>query len=144
MLAQELCDLREETGFCSGQDLHGFFLEELGDPSPSGHAEIEEVAAIRFVHDRYQEMHTHSPNAAAEIAAVVDAFVTGKKPKVGDFIFVEWPGRRGMQLMSITGVGKCKGGEDCVFFYGTEDGGIIGAEAVEDLVFNGRRWEVRK
>lgn len=43
MKAQALYDLRQLTGFCSGTDLHDFFQRVVGDPSPSGDAEIEAV-----------------------------------------------------------------------------------------------------
>ena len=43
--AQVLYDLREEIGFCSGTDLHEFFSEVIGEPSPSGYAEIPSQAA---------------------------------------------------------------------------------------------------
>lgn len=33
---QEIYDLREVTGFISGNDLHDFFSELVGEPSPSG------------------------------------------------------------------------------------------------------------
>jgi hypothetical protein len=49
MEAQELYDLREEYAFCSGTDLHEFFEGELGDPSPSGYAEISSANARHLV-----------------------------------------------------------------------------------------------
>ena len=48
--AQVLYDLREETGFCSGEVLSDFFREELdGEPSPSGNVEVDAKVAIDFV-----------------------------------------------------------------------------------------------
>ena len=49
MKAQELYDLREKLEFCSGTDLHEYFESELGDPSPSGHVEIDRDEAKAFV-----------------------------------------------------------------------------------------------
>lgn len=40
MKAQLLYDLRQLTGYCSGTDLHEFFRQHVGDPSPSGKVEI--------------------------------------------------------------------------------------------------------
>jgi len=47
--AQELYDLREETGYCSGLDLHEWFNEQLGDPSPSGRTLVFADKAELFV-----------------------------------------------------------------------------------------------
>ena len=49
MEAQVLYDLREGTAFCSGTDLHEFFRKQTGDPSPSGHVEIDGDAALVFI-----------------------------------------------------------------------------------------------
>jgi hypothetical protein len=49
MKAQQLYNLREETGFCSGEDLHRFFFEQMGDASPSGYVEISAEEARHFV-----------------------------------------------------------------------------------------------
>lgn len=42
MKAQALYDLRQLTGYCSGTDLHDFFREQTGDPSPVWEVEIDE------------------------------------------------------------------------------------------------------
>ena len=34
--AQDMYDIREASGICSGTDLHDLFREVLGEPSPSG------------------------------------------------------------------------------------------------------------
>lgn len=47
--AQELYDLREETGYCSGSDLHEWFQKQLGDPSPSGRTLVFADQAEMFV-----------------------------------------------------------------------------------------------
>lgn len=47
--AQKLYDLREETGYCSGNDLHEWFQEQLGDPSPSGKTLVFADRAELFV-----------------------------------------------------------------------------------------------
>lgn len=39
--AQFLYDLRELTGFISGNDLHDLFSSVIGNPSPSGRAAID-------------------------------------------------------------------------------------------------------
>ena len=49
MKAQVLYDLREKEEFCSGSDLHEFFNDVTGVPSPSGHVEIHSDKAIEFV-----------------------------------------------------------------------------------------------
>jgi hypothetical protein len=36
LIAQDLYDLREATGFISGEDLHKAFTELVGEPSPKG------------------------------------------------------------------------------------------------------------
>jgi hypothetical protein len=58
MKAQKVYDLREETGFCSGSDLHEFFMGQLGDPSPSGCRDIDAEAARHFVGRRTARMAT--------------------------------------------------------------------------------------
>ena len=40
LTAQVIYDLRELTGFVSGQDLHEAFRDLVGDPSPSGRVEV--------------------------------------------------------------------------------------------------------
>lgn len=44
---QEIYDLRELTGFISGNDLHDFFRELVDDPSPSGNIEIDEAKLLQ-------------------------------------------------------------------------------------------------
>lgn len=39
--AQMLYNLRELTGFISGNDLHELFIDLVGEPSPSGYMEFE-------------------------------------------------------------------------------------------------------
>lgn len=41
LTCQEIYDLRELTGFCSGLDLHDFFRGIVGEPSPSGYRLIK-------------------------------------------------------------------------------------------------------
>jgi hypothetical protein len=41
MKAQTLYDLRQLTGYVSGTDLHEFFWQQIGDPSPKGDKEIQ-------------------------------------------------------------------------------------------------------
>lgn len=67
MLAQFLYDLREEYGFCSGNDLHRFFEKETGEPSPSGYAEIDGVAAREFIKEQLSQMESRSPDVVAEM-----------------------------------------------------------------------------
>lgn len=40
MKCQELYTLRSLTGFISGQELHSWFVDLVGDPSPSGRVEV--------------------------------------------------------------------------------------------------------
>lgn len=42
--AQDLYDLREMTGFISGQDLHELFDAVVGEPSPSGYRPVNVLA----------------------------------------------------------------------------------------------------
>lgn len=67
MKAQRLYDLREEFEFCSGKDLHEFFRETVGEPSPSGRAEIDRVAAESFVDDSVARCIANSPPLAWEM-----------------------------------------------------------------------------
>ena len=45
---QKLYDVRERTSFCSGSDLQEFFLNETGEPSPSGKTLIDRTHAKEF------------------------------------------------------------------------------------------------
>lgn len=62
MKAQTLYDLRDQYAFCSGTDLHEFFNEQVGDPSPSGYAEISHQAAAWLVENCYEVMLHNSPS----------------------------------------------------------------------------------
>jgi hypothetical protein len=62
MKAQILYDFRNEWEFCSGTDLHDFFREQLGDPSPSGYVEVDFNAAMNFVVDCSILMANGSPS----------------------------------------------------------------------------------
>lgn len=64
MNAQVLYDFRETTQFCSGADLHHFFLDQLGEPSPSGYKEIDASAARTFVQERLDHMADNNPSMA--------------------------------------------------------------------------------
>jgi hypothetical protein len=80
MKAQALYDLRQETEFCSGSDLHEFFMEQLGDPSPSGYRDIDAEAARHFVGRQTARMATN--NCLAE--DVVE-FVQGVRERAWGF-----------------------------------------------------------
>ncbi len=62
--AQVLYDLRDETGFCSGMDLHEFFLGELGDMSPSGYAEVSTQDALDLFDAGMRRIEHNSPPSA--------------------------------------------------------------------------------
>jgi hypothetical protein len=68
MRAQQLYDLRERFAFCSGTDLHAFFRQAIGDPSPSGSAEIPTYEALAFVHRCYEAMERNGTPAAVRQA----------------------------------------------------------------------------
>jgi len=77
MKAQTLYDLRDKTGFCSGIDLHKFFEGQVGDPSPSGYAEIEEKEAINLVKAHLSKMRHNSPSVHETVVAEMRQ-LTGK------------------------------------------------------------------
>ena len=62
MLAQKLYNFREEFETFSGQDLHEFFNEQVGDPSPSGYVEIDTDFADKFVSASIEAMAHSSPS----------------------------------------------------------------------------------
>lgn len=72
MKAQELYDLQENTGFCSGSDLHSFFEDACGDPSPSGDVFIAQAAAQKFIDERLETMAANSPAAYREVRAAME------------------------------------------------------------------------
>jgi hypothetical protein len=61
--AQALYDLRDEFEFCDGKDLHSFFLEKTGDPSPSGNVPVDRREAEVFVAEcvRAVQMNNQTP-----------------------------------------------------------------------------------
>jgi hypothetical protein len=68
MKAQILYDWREDSEFCSGSELSEFFASACGEPSPSGHVEIDSGRAVEFVNAMLDKMENNSPSAYAEIA----------------------------------------------------------------------------
>ena len=64
MKAQKLYDLREETGFCAGTDLHRFFEEQTGDPSPKGRVEVDDAVAEKFIGMCEERVAKHAPSKA--------------------------------------------------------------------------------
>lgn len=77
MKAQVLYDLRQLTGYCSGTDLHDFFRQNVGDPSPSGNVEIPDIVVpdnakqlIRNLASATEAMTAYgvSPEAIAQYA----------------------------------------------------------------------------
>ena len=64
---QRMYDIRERTGFCSGQDLQEFFLQTLAHYSPSGAEHIDVYAAARFIAERLTVMAVHSASTVIEI-----------------------------------------------------------------------------
>lgn len=82
MKAQELYDLRERFAFCSGMDLHEYFQGELGDMSPSGHCEIDEVKARQFVQSNLGHMKANSLDTLGGLyttdeQCALEKFITG-------------------------------------------------------------------
>ena len=67
MKAQDLYDWRDRYGFASGRDLHDFFLEIMGDPSPSGRVDIPLESAVGFIQKSLMEMAIHSPSTCQEV-----------------------------------------------------------------------------
>ena len=61
---QALYDLREKYEFCSGTDLHDFFRSAVGEPSPSGYAEVNGARALKFVERCCDAMAWNSPSLA--------------------------------------------------------------------------------
>lgn len=68
--AQKLYDLREQTEFCSGMDLHNFFFSQAGDMSPSGETEIDASEAAFFVFAAMSDMKNRSPISYQEIVEI--------------------------------------------------------------------------
>lgn len=68
--AQKLYDLREQTEFCSGMDLHNFFFSQVGDMSPSGDTEIDASEAAYFTFRMMKDMQERSPASYQEIIAI--------------------------------------------------------------------------
>jgi hypothetical protein len=57
MKAQTLYDLREQFGFCSGDEMHSFFSAECnGEPSPSGTVEVDTTEARKFIRSSLDRM----------------------------------------------------------------------------------------
>ena len=46
--AQTLYDIRDMSAFTSGRELHSFFAQELGEPSPSGYVRIDAERALAW------------------------------------------------------------------------------------------------
>jgi hypothetical protein len=66
MKAQWLYNFREQVEMFSGADLHEFFNEQIGDPSPSGYTEINGANATRFVHRCINAARHNSPSITGE------------------------------------------------------------------------------
>lgn len=62
MKAQLLYDLREEIEFCSGNDLHEFFEQQTGNPSPSGRIEVDADESRKFIASCLEAMKDNSPS----------------------------------------------------------------------------------
>jgi len=58
--AQVLYDFRTKSEFCSGSDLHSFFLAQLDEPSPSGEVQVRVDTAREFVSERLDHMAAHN------------------------------------------------------------------------------------
>ena len=71
--AQALYDLRDRYGFCSGKDLHRFFDEVTGDPSPSGTVGVPREAAAVFVARCLGDIKRNDCAVHAEIVSEMDA-----------------------------------------------------------------------
>lgn len=65
--AQKMYDAREKFEFCSGNDLHEFFEQTTGDPSPSGKREISDEQAFKFVVGCLRAMWNNSPGTARKL-----------------------------------------------------------------------------
>ena len=69
MKAQALYDFRTLTGFCSGTDLHEWFADATGDPSPRGSIEVEGEEALGFINCCLDAMEA---NNQKDVAIVED------------------------------------------------------------------------
>ena len=76
MNAQMLYDYRETTQFCSGTDLHDFFLDQLGEPSPGGRKEVDTEAACQFVIERLNHMAKHNRSMTTWCEKTIHNFLT--------------------------------------------------------------------
>ena len=74
MIAQKLYDFREKFETFSGQDLHEFFNEQVGDPSPSGYVEIDAYYAEEFVNTSIETMTHNSPSMSDHCKAAQAAW----------------------------------------------------------------------
>ena len=66
-IAQDVYDLRTETGFCSGKEMQHFFEGELGEPAPSGEIAVDTDAAKLFVENAVEQAVSNSPSTAGEM-----------------------------------------------------------------------------
>ena len=62
MKCQVIYNLREKYEFCSGNDLHQFFLSETGEPAPAGCAEINRTRSLKFIEQCCDNMAYYSPS----------------------------------------------------------------------------------
>ena len=68
MKAQFLYDFRERWEFCGGTELHEFFRDETGYPSPSGRVEINAERARDFILGCLEAEEHNSPSLAEHCA----------------------------------------------------------------------------
>ena len=71
MKTQMLYELQEETGFTSGKTLQEFFKAMIGEPSPSGHREIPDEEALRFIAVELGQMSQNSYETYLEVLSQV-------------------------------------------------------------------------
>jgi len=67
-------DLRETFEFCSGMDLHAFFEEQVGDPSPPGRTHVSAEACGEFIRQAMADMAVNSLPTAREVAGEMHAY----------------------------------------------------------------------
>ena len=123
MKAQDLYNAREQTEFCSGYDLQEFFLQELGDPSPSGKELIMKDHVRSFVAGCFGAMIQNGPSTAEEVYAVA------KKTCHSAVV-------QGMERPTLTVA--YEGGTSVV----TSFGALAGSTTIAELLEGARWWVV--
>jgi hypothetical protein len=91
MKAQDLYDLRQKYEFCSGSDLHEFFCDQVGDPSPPGEVDVNDFAVEKFVNDCCDTVESNTNGTIDMCAArpVIEFMGIRQKKAHGVMIFLD-------------------------------------------------------